>query len=265
MDDNALIPFPNQPSSMAIHRQQLERAMTLVRNGQREEAYKISVQVLKENRNNADAIWIYANLTPSKEKAIAALKKLLELEPGHAKAMKLLGQLTDDDDDDVFGVGDETSRTVKTSVSVTSEPKQAEPDQSQLMMQQLLLQQQMLLEQQRRQAQQPSVYINNQNTNTPIANAFASAAVYRPPIAQQERNNTAFMLGLIAGTFGFFGVAHILNGKVGTGILLLLAGFVWGGIFLGIAVTGIGCIGLILHIVMTYYQADSGAKRIVYV
>lgn len=102
---------------------------------------------------------------------------------------------------------------------------------------------------------------------------------YQPPAAQQpvvnvyhanvaaasSHNQTALVIGFIVGVFGFWGVAHLMNGKVGSGILWLI----FGPILAAIAITavsmltlGIGAIlALPIWLLMVYAQAKSGATR----
>ncbi len=79
-----------------------------------------------------------------------------------------------------------------------------------------------------------------------------------------ERNETAFTVGLIAGLFGLWGLAHLLNHKVGMGIfwmfigapivLLILAGIT-------VITAGIGAIiALPLHVYFVYRHAKNGAS-----
>ena len=82
----------------------------------------------------------------------------------------------------------------------------------------------------------------------------------------EPRNQTAFVVGVIAGLFGFWGLAHILNDKVGKGILWMFIGApVILGILYGSAVmtAGIGLIiALPLHIYIVYVQAKNGASNL---
>ena len=79
-----------------------------------------------------------------------------------------------------------------------------------------------------------------------------------------ERNETAFVVGLIAGLFGLWGLAHILNDKVGTGILWMFIGAPIVMLILGaitLLTAGIGAIiTLPLHIYFVYRHAKSGAS-----
>ncbi len=47
----------------------------------------------------------------------------------------------------------------------------------------------------------------------------------------ESDNNLAFVVELVAALFGFFGIGHMLRGRIGLGVALLLAGWVWGAIF----------------------------------
>ena len=88
------------------------------------------------------------------------------------------------------------------------------------------------------------------------------------PLGQlaQPRNQTAFVVGVIAGLFGLWGLAHILNDKVGTGLLWMFIGgplllaLLYGGAMM---TAGVGlCLALPLHVYLVYVQAKNGANRI---
>ena len=80
----------------------------------------------------------------------------------------------------------------------------------------------------------------------------------RPP-----RNETAFVIGLLAGIFGIWGLAHIINHKPGTGLLWMFIGapvVVGGMAVLSFATLGLAaCFALPLHIFIVYLHAKSGA------
>lgn len=128
------------------------------------------------------------------------------------------------------------------------------------MMQQLIMQQQRLLEMQ----------LNQQN-KTPVINinntARATATNYSLPLEIQERNQAAYIVGLIAAIFfGTFGVAHILNGKVGSGILYMLLGwFIWLPVVAVISTASAGlalCIIFPLHVLFAARNSQNGATSI---
>lgn len=91
--------------------------------------------------------------------------------------------------------------------------------------------------------------------------AAASAGVSMP-----QRNDTAFVVGLIGGLFGIWGLAHVLNDKVGMGCLwMLIVGPAIGAILGGIAVAtaGLGAIVILpLWLYIVYIQAKNGATRV---
>lgn len=75
-------------------------------------------------------------------------------------------------------------------------------------------------------------------------------------------NQTALIVGFLAAIFlGIFGLGHLLNGKVGTGILYWILGWlIWLPLLVLISLTGIGaCFALPLHIWVSYSQAKNGA------
>lgn len=82
----------------------------------------------------------------------------------------------------------------------------------------------------------------------------------------EPRNQTAFVAGVIAGLFGFWGLAHILNDKVGSGLLWMFIGApVIMGLLYGSAMltAGIGlCVAMPLHIYIVYVQAKNGASNL---
>lgn len=84
-------------------------------------------------------------------------------------------------------------------------------------------------------------------------------------VKNAERNETAFVVGLIAGLLGLWGLAHILNDKIGTGLLWMFIGLPIVAILLGglTALTaGIGgCIAMPLYVYFVYRQAKSGASN----
>lgn len=82
-------------------------------------------------------------------------------------------------------------------------------------------------------------------------------------VKNDERNETAFVVGLLAGLFGLWRLAHILNNKIGTGLLWMFIGAPIVIIFLGaltLLTAGIGgLIALPLHVYIVYRHAKSGA------
>lgn len=82
-------------------------------------------------------------------------------------------------------------------------------------------------------------------------------------VKNEQRNETAFVVGLLAGLFGLWGLSHILNNKIGTGLLWMFIGAPIVIIFLGaltILTAGIGgLIALPLHVYIVYRHAKSGA------
>lgn len=81
----------------------------------------------------------------------------------------------------------------------------------------------------------------------------------------EPRNQTAFVVGVIAGLFGIWGLSHVLNGKLGFGCLwMLIVGPTLGGLLGGIvaATAGIGAvIALPLWLWIVYVQAKNGASN----
>lgn len=75
---------------------------------------------------------------------------------------------------------------------------------------------------------------------------------YPPYPQQQQDNSTAVVLEAILSLFGFYGIGWMFRGHVGTGIVLLVLGFVWVGVAILITIFTFGfgllCIGP-LHLV----------------
>ena len=93
-----------------------------------------------------------------------------------------------------------------------------------------------------------------------------AAASIGDMLAKPTRNDTAFIIGLIAGLFGIWGLALILNDKLGMGCLwMFIVGPLLAGILGGIIVftAGLGAIvALPLWLYIVYSQANNGATRI---
>ena len=84
--------------------------------------------------------------------------------------------------------------------------------------------------------------------------------------AEEPRNQTAFVIGILAGIFGIWGLSYILNNKVGTGCLwMLIVGpalaMLLGGVIF--ATGGIGAIVILpLWFYIVYTQAKNGASNL---
>ncbi|MCY4464137.1 MAG: hypothetical protein OXE46_01220 [Chloroflexi bacterium] len=94
--------------------------------------------------------------------------------------------------------------------------------------------------------------------------AYIAEAAYKKGLAAGARNKTAFTIGLIAGIFGLWGLAHIINDKVGSGIVWMFVGMPIAAILMGgLAATGIGAIAVPpLWIYSVYSHAKNGASYI---
>lgn len=54
----------------------------------------------------------------------------------------------------------------------------------------------------------------------------------------------------------------MINGRVGTGVVYLLLGFVWDAIAITLTATVVGaCLALPLHLIFCYFNAKSGARK----
>ncbi|MCY3573918.1 MAG: hypothetical protein OXG92_08900 [Chloroflexi bacterium] len=84
-------------------------------------------------------------------------------------------------------------------------------------------------------------------------------------IGNAPRSDAAFYIGLLGGLFGLWGLAHILNGKVGMGCLwMLIVGPLLGATLGGVVVARGGLAGIIiipLWLYIVYSQAKNGAAR----
>jgi len=213
----------------------IAEARELIVDGERAQALSKVQDALRLNKSNTDALWMFATLTKDVDKAKAALKRLLSLDPENDKASKMLNKLESAEDDELFG-----------------DSKAKEDEQSKIM-KEMLKQQQALLE---KQSQQPVINITNTAANTNTMNQAVGGAM------AAGVNQTALIIGFLVAIFlGIFGMAHLLNGKIGTGILYWILGWViWFPLMVVIAATGIGaCFVIPLHIWVSYSQAKSGA------
>lgn len=93
---------------------------------------------------------------------------------------------------------------------------------------------------------------------------------YRAAVAGRysaaPRNETAFILGVIAGLFGIWGLSYVLNDKVGTGCLwMFIVGPGIAALLVGLTLmtAGLGAIlALPLWLYIVYAQAKSGASNV---
>ena len=81
----------------------------------------------------------------------------------------------------------------------------------------------------------------------------------------EERNQTAFTVGLIAGLFGLWGLAHILNDRIGAGLVWMFIGAPFVFIALGgltLLTAGVGAIiAFPIYVYLVYKHARGGAMR----
>lgn len=240
--------------SLEEQRQLLDEAKELIVSGDREEALKIVVRVLQSNKNNAEAIWMYINLTPNRSNIEPALKKLLVIQPQHLKAQTMLRKLESNYN---LTLGQELG-TPHQNIESFSRPVSVQPAvDNQAIMQQLIMQQQRLLEHQMRQVNNPQpIHITNVNNNS------ANAVAFTPYPVGPRRNEQAYSVGRFFANFlGTFGVAHLMNGKPVMGIITMLLGWGWLPVFWGGISTGIGAFVVIpLHYYFAKSNAESGAR-----
>ncbi len=72
------------------HQAQLQEAYQLVKSGNKQEATRLLLTVLREDRDSADAWWLLANATSDPEKQRQALNQVLRVKPDHNAAQKML-------------------------------------------------------------------------------------------------------------------------------------------------------------------------------
>ena len=115
--------------------------------------------------------------------------------------------------------------------------------------QQQLLRQHQEMMRQMQQTSQPIININpniSPNINPSISANAGDQVAYAPPALSTviaERNNAAFVVGVLGGLFGLLGIAHIFNHKAGRGLVYLFVGTVCYWIFLLLLLTALTNIG----------------------
>lgn len=91
-------------------------------------------------------------------------------------------------------------------------------------------------------------------------------AAARRGTSDAPRNETAFVVGVIAGLFGIWGLSYVLNDKVGTGCLwMFIVGpglaILLGGLTLATSFVG-AIVALPLWLYIVYVQAKNGASNV---
>ena len=128
-------------------------------------------------------------------------------------------------------------------------------------------------QQQHLQTSQPIININpniSPNINPNISANAGDQVAYAPsapPTVIAERNNAAFVVGVLGGLFGLLGIAHIFNHKAGRGLVYLFVGTVCYWIFLLFLLTALTNIGsslwvaaVAIHLVIIWQHAKRGAS-----
>lgn len=139
--------------------------------------------------------------------------------------------------------------------------------------QQQLLRQHQEMMRQMQQTSQPIININpniSPNINPSISANAGDQVAYAPPAPPTviaERNNAAFVVGVLGGLFGLLGIAHIFNHKVLRGLVYLFIGTVCYWIFLLFLLTALTNIGsslwiaaVAIHLVIIWQHAKRGAS-----
>ncbi|MCA9914615.1 MAG: tetratricopeptide repeat protein [Anaerolineae bacterium] len=78
---------------MADTNEQLRQAFALMKQGNRHDSIAIVQNVLKQDRGNASAWWLLANLLEDHERKVKALERVLALEPNHKGATAMMAKL----------------------------------------------------------------------------------------------------------------------------------------------------------------------------
>ena len=138
--------------------------------------------------------------------------------------------------------------------------------QNQAFMQHMQLQMQM-------QTSQPIININpniSPNINPSISANAGDQVTYAPSAPTTviaERNNAAFVVGVLGGLFGLLGIAHIFNHKAGRGLVYLFIGTVCYWIFLLLLLSALVNIGsslwiaaVAIHLAIIWQHAKRGAS-----
>lgn len=136
--------------------------------------------------------------------------------------------------------------------------------------QQLIRQNQAFMQQM--QTNQPIININpniSPNINPSISANVGDQVTYAPPAPATviaERNNAAFVVGVLGGLFGLLGISHIFNHKVLRGLVYLFVGTVCYWIFLLLLLTALTNISsslwiaaVAIHLVIIWQHAKRGA------
>lgn len=94
----------------------MQQAFQLIKAGRKQDAVKLLVPLLKQDKNNVNAWWLMANALEDKDKKEKALEAVLRLKPDHTAAKEMLAQMKPppppadefDYDDDPFAVDGES-------------------------------------------------------------------------------------------------------------------------------------------------------------
>ena len=223
----------------------------------------------------------YLEIAGKSAEALEIIKSILETNPDNAEAGRAFARLS---------YAPQRQQPAELRALALAEPKpelapkpkrkpKPEPDAVSPEMQRLLDQNaqmiNMLEKQQRQQSRprplpkprpqpQPTVNITNQQVSTQPRYAPESAA--QQP---QGRNETARMVGCIPALLGIFGISHLLNGKIGEGLLFLLifTPIYWiiGGLIYGTITAGTLGLGLLctipIHLLVASSVSNAGANR----
>ncbi|MCD4686261.1 MAG: hypothetical protein K8S97_10030 [Anaerolineae bacterium] len=252
---DAAIPAPSDsdPETQAVI-----QAEQLINQGKRNEGLALVTKILTTNPNVPKALYIFAQLTQDRSMALQALQNALNLQPNYFEAKLLLERLQSQQATPVPNVVQPPQQTAQPASEQNPLMQQMLMQHHMLMQQQMVNQQQVAQQQMQSQQQLQSQQLVNQQQFAQ-QNMLGQAGAQ---IGVEAQNGLAFWIGFIAAIFGFFGVAHIINGKLLAGIMWMILGFVWAVIFAALTLTGIGaCITLPLHVVFGYYNAKNGARQ----
>lgn len=77
----------------------LKQAFQYYKNGQSDRAANLIQEVIQEDRNNANAWWMMANVLEDENRIVKSLERVLIIDPNHAKAKRMLARLTGEEDE----------------------------------------------------------------------------------------------------------------------------------------------------------------------
>jgi hypothetical protein len=96
-------PFDEDDDDLSQVDSRLVEAIELIELGDKRGAIKLAQAVMKEDRRNVDAYWVYANAEDNTDRKVKALERVIALKPDHDEAQTWLDEIREaDDPDSVF-------------------------------------------------------------------------------------------------------------------------------------------------------------------